>query len=86
MSVMKNKPIISQEVISDFKEAGFPVELMFDWENRLAKFLDLQSRHLLETEPSAYLGSGGTIYPSKESVEMYSYTGETIQPLYTNPF
>ena len=83
---MKNKPIISQEVMSDFKEAGFPVELMFDWENRLAKFLDLQSRRLLKLEPVAYIGSGGTIYPSKVSVEMYSYAGETIQPLYTKPF
>jgi hypothetical protein len=35
---------VPQDVIDDFKEAGFPIELMFDWENRLSKFLQLRDQ------------------------------------------
>jgi hypothetical protein len=45
---------VPQDVIDDFKEAGFPVELMFDWENRVAKFLQLRAQRQQGAEPVAY--------------------------------
>jgi hypothetical protein len=46
---------VPQDVIDDFEEAGFPVELMFDWDNRLAKFLELRAQRQQGAEPVAWV-------------------------------
>jgi hypothetical protein len=85
---------VPQDVIDDFKEAGFPIHLMFDWENRLSKFLQLRAQRQQGAEPVAWMHHFNYEDGEHEEVLSHSkeipaimgaeYAGKSI-PLYTTP-